>query len=68
MSKLKKILKEQYYLEAPDQLNLIKEKVDLTPSNSNLIRLQRQNLFLKYSNVFSIIIILLAVVIYNANK
>lgn len=64
MNKLKKDLKNKFYIEAPDQLEDIKSKVSLKPSNSVFNKLKRQNLYLRYSNiVFSCLLLILGLII-----
>lgn len=60
MRQLKKILKEQYYVEAPDQLNQIKSQVELKSSKTSIYQeLKSKNFYLKLTTVFSVVIVVL---------
>ena len=67
MRDLKKIIKEQYYFEAPDQLNEIKSKVDLKSSKTSIYQeLKSKNFYLKLTTAFSVVIVLfLSLVVVN---
>ena len=67
MRDLKKIIKEQYYFEAPDQLNEIKSKVDLKSSKTSIYQeLKSKNFYLKLTTAFSVVIVvLLGVLVIN---
>ena len=59
MRSLKKIIKEQYYISAPDQLKEIKEKVDLNSSKTSIYdALKAKNFLWKLSTICSTFIIL----------
>ena len=60
MRQLKKILKEQYYIEAPDQLNQIRSQVELKSSKTSIYQeLKSKNFYLKLTTVFSVVIVVL---------
>ena len=64
MNKLKKDLINKFYIEAPDQLEIIKSKIELNPTNNYFLKLKKQNLYLKYSNlIFVTIFMILCLVV-----
>ena len=66
MSKLKKDLISKFYIEAPDQLASIKNRIELNPSNNIFKKLKKQNLYLKFSNiVFACVLLIVGLLIFG---
>ena len=64
MNKLKRDLRKKFYLEAPDQLEQIKSKIELKKTDNIFLRLKKQNIFLKYSNiVFACLLLIVGVLV-----
>ena len=66
MNKLKRDLRKKFYLEAPDQLELIKSKIELKEKDTIFLKLKRQNKYLKLSNIiFSCLFLIIGILVIN---
>lgn len=64
MNKLKRDLRRKFYIEAPDQLEQIKSKIELKKTDNLFLRLKKQNIFLKYSNiVFACLLLIVGILV-----